>query len=122
MITTCILLTMTLCHAIRDKPVLILGVTQGIAMTLDTQQTLYYNGHQQRGWAFHEIDPITRPLLTHPAGYYGLEAAVTIGSMWLGEKMRRSHNRIIRGIWWLPQTYEIGAAAAGYGWTRGHAR
>jgi len=107
----CLLLILTLCQAVRDKPVLILTSLQASAFLADGILT-----HKTVGAGQYESDPLTRPCVGSPATWKRMApcgAAVVVGEMWLAEKMRRSKHGWMRKVWWLPQVATIGASAYG---------
>lgn len=107
MIIECILLATSLCHAIKDKPVIALaGVEAGLAIS-DGATT----GHI-------ELDPLTQPFIgVHPtwSRMIPVGAVEVVASMWFAERMKRSHNWT-RHIWWLPQSLAITSHSAGLVW------
>jgi len=105
MLIECILLFASLCHAMRDKPVLVLGVAQSAALLTDgitTEQRV------QRGYT--ETDPVTRLVLGAKPTWGGmapLGAAQCLLETWLAERMHASRYRWVRRLWWVPQTIGI---------------
>jgi hypothetical protein len=61
-----------------------------------------------------EGNPLTRPFqqrgrpLVYASSYMGLTLSSSIA-----QRMRTSHNRILRRIWWLPQSALLGASIYG---------
>lgn len=67
-----------------------------------------------------EANPLTRPFqrngksIAYQSSYVGLSL-----SSWIAQRMRISHNRVLKRIWWLPQSALIGASVYGaYSQTR----
>jgi hypothetical protein len=102
MFIECVLLSVSLCHAVKDKPVMALTATHAAAVFADgltTRQSIN-RGHYEI-W----ISPLIGKYPTWgrmaPIG-----AAETLFGMWLAERMHRSHNWT-RHIWWMPQSVAI---------------
>ena len=55
-----------------------------------------------------ELDPLVRPF-AHSASLYPALQVAPVGADYLGLKLMRSQNRLLRRMWWVPQA----AAAAG---------
>ena len=70
MFIECIFVASSLCHTIKDKPVMALLSTDVVVKTLDVRQTLRdYNLAAGAGCSicsFHENNSTVRPLLAHP--------------------------------------------------------
>ena len=115
MLIECILLSATLCHAVRDKPVLALGVAQSAALLADgitTQQRV------QQGYT--ETDPVTRLFLGAKPNWGGmapLGAAQCLLETWVAERMHTSRHKWVRRFWWVPQSVGIGGNIWGAGAT-----
>ena len=111
MLIECILLSTSLCHAVRDKPVLALSVAQSAALITDgitTQQRI------QQGYT--ETDPMTRLFLGPKPSWGGmapLGAAQCLLETWLAERMHTSTHKWVRRFWWVPQTIGISGNIAG---------
>ena len=117
MILHCLLLLA--CHPnLKDRPVLVLSVLDVSVKALDYSNT----ERDFRSGGFVEHDPVIRPMLGHPAaltafgGVYAITAAVA------GHMMRRSRFRVVRDLYWVPQTLSIGQNVYGYSFTRAHYR
>jgi len=112
MLIECILLSASLCHAVTDPPVVALAVTQS-AIVVTNALTKYEIQQVYPGWQ--ETNPIvhplmgTRPQLRSMIAWGGVEVVLT---MYLGERMKRSHSWI-RHIWWVPQLVAIGGHSDG---------
>ena len=138
MLIECILISSSLCNAVKarpakpafarkqnaivamlkDRPVMALMAIDVTAKTMDYSQT-------ERDFmlgGFQEHNPILRPMLGHPAAMYAYGAAYAMGAAWAGHKMRTSRFSIVRKLWWLPQVYSIEQNVYGYTYTRGHYR
>lgn len=134
MLIECLLISASLCHAVKDKPVLALTALQSAAMVADgitttraiqpqtiTTQVNYacsvngipaYCGSYSQPTTFvrHEGDPISAFFIgRNPSWQRMVPAGVAeaIGFMWLSERLRHSHWG--RHIWWVPQSMIIGA-------------
>ena len=61
-----------------------------------------------------EANPLTRAFQRNgrPIAYQSTYVGLSLSSF-VGQKMRTSHNRVLRRIWWLPQTVLIGASIYG---------
>ena len=112
--TSCFVLPTTLCASYHQG-------TGDFLLELDLAAKVRDVGATERnftsgsvpGHSFTEYDPIVRPLVPHPALFYGVEAAVAVGADWLGERMRRSTHGWIHNLWWVPQVVDIGSNAYG---------
>lgn len=91
--------------AIHDKPVLILSTAQVSLATWDGFTTRSF---VRRG--YEEGDPLvkwaigTRPTWKRMAP---MGAAQSIGLMLIAERMRQSHHKWVRRLWWVPQSIQI---------------
>jgi hypothetical protein len=138
MLIECILISSSLCNAVKakpakpalvrkqnaivamlkDRPVMGLMALDVAVKTMDYSQTerdFMLGGFQER-------NPILRPMLGHPAAMYAYRAAYTMGAAWVGHKMHTSRFGIARKLWWLPQTVSIEQNVYGYAYTRAHYR
>jgi hypothetical protein len=107
----CLLLLLTLCQGLMDRPVRNLAFVQTAFAASDT-----VTSRELRGPAFPETDPVMRRLFGRDpsAADFSLTfGAQTLGGMYLAEKMRQSPHRWIRKIWWVPQVVTIQANARG---------
>lgn len=101
----CVLLERSLCGALRNRPVVLLGAIQTGALISDGVTTRQY---LQRGYV--EVDPITRALLGRTPTWgrmAPLGAIQVLTGMWLAERMARSQHVWVKRFWWLPQTLGI---------------
>jgi len=96
----------------KDKTESILAATQGLFLITDGITT-HAVARQGSGV---EIDPGIR-LLTGPYPTWKrmapLGALQEIAGIWLGTEMKRSRNRFLRSVWWLPQAAGIGGNLSG---------
>jgi hypothetical protein len=124
MFIECILVASSLCHTIKDKPVMALLSIDVVVKTLDVRQTLRdYNLGPRADCSicsFHENNSTVRPLLSHPASFYAFEAGYALTAAWIGHKMRGSRHRWIHDLWWVPQTISISENIYAYTYTRTH--
>lgn len=110
MIFSCVLVLLSLCSAVHDRPVMILAGVAGAAMTADYARSVtMLNAHPD----LREANPITRPLIRHPAAAIPFGIGYALAGAWIGHRMRKSHNSVIRRLWWLPQTLQIGTNIGG---------
>jgi hypothetical protein len=101
----CVLLERSLCGALKNKPIVILGAIQTVALISDGVTTRQY---LQRGYV--EVDPLTRALLGRTPTWgrmAPLGAVQVVAGMWLAERMSKSQHVWVRRLWWLPQTIGI---------------
>lgn len=90
----------------KDKAESALAVTQGFFLISDgiVTRTNARRGHNE------ELDPASRFLLgPYPTWnrMAPLGAVQEIMGIYLGTEMKRSRNRFIRKVWWIPQTAGI---------------
>jgi hypothetical protein len=114
----CILLLVSLCQTLHDRPVLVLAGVQASLSYFDSVQTVDWLKTQ----GYKESDPLARPFVHNPAALYALDGAGAIGTAWLAHRMRTSHNRWAHRLWWMPQTVVISGNAWALGYTATHAR
>lgn len=134
MLIECLLISTSLCHAIKDKPVLALTAVQAAAMVADgittaratqprtiTTQVDYacsvndipvYCGSysQPTTYARNEGDPISAFFIGRNPSWDRMVLAGTVealGFMWLAERLRHS-SHWERHIWWIPQVLTAG--------------
>src|SRR5579862_184328 len=106
MLIECVLLSATLCHALRDKPVLTMSVAQSVALVTDGITT-----QQRVRQGYTESDPVTRIFLGPRPNWGGmapLGAAQCLLETWLAERMHTSKHKWVRRFWWVPQSVGIG--------------
>jgi hypothetical protein len=101
----CVLLERSLCGALKNKPIVLLGAIQTGALISDGVTTRQY---LQRGYV--EVDPLTRTLLGRTPTWgrmAPLGAIQVFAGMWLAERMAKNQHVWVRRLWWLPQTIGI---------------
>ena len=114
MFIECILLSASLCHAVKDPPVVALAVTQ-TAIVITNAVTKYEMEQVYPVGFWQETNPMLRPLMgprpqvRSMIAWGGAEVVLT---MYLGERMKRSHSWI-RHLWWAPQLIAIGGHSDG---------
>ena len=113
MIIECILLSVSLCRATHDKPVLALGLAQSAALVADC-----VTNRQRVQLGYTEFDPVTKIFLgSRPT--WGrmapLGAVQCLLETWLAERMRTSTHKWIRRFWWVPQSVGISGNIWGVG-------
>jgi hypothetical protein len=107
----CILLSGSLCAAVRDRSILALTAAQTALSISDGVTTMEFVKH-----GYVEVDPISRTLLGQRPSWNRMApigAIQIIGSMWLAGRMKASSHGWIRHTWWVPQLLQIGASAFG---------
>ncbi len=88
-----------------------LAAAQTLAQSWDGYTTV--RGVESGG---HEADPLARIFIGRYPTWGSMAPAGTmqiVGTAWIAEKMRRSHNRIVRKVWFVPQAASI-AVSAGF--------
>ena len=114
MLIECILLSASLCHAVKDPPVVALAVTQSAivvadAVTENEIEQIYPVG------AWRDDNPVglrlvgPRPQLRSMIAWGAAEVVFT---MYLGERIKRAHSWI-RYLWWAPQLIAIAGHSDG---------
>lgn len=99
----CLLLVVTLCQALHDRPVVALGAAQTAVVAYDITQTrlkLIAN-------VSHESNPLAGPFVHSNAVAAAAGAGELLLSGFLAEKMRHSRHGFIRKTWWLPQAIPL---------------
>lgn len=117
--TACLFVLLGLCQPTRAQ--VILGAVNSSAIAFDSISTQTRMGTlDSRGEFRQEGNPVARPFVNHgPAIAYASAAGEALATAWLADKMKHSSNRVLRKIWWLPQTVSIGShVAAGFTWYR----
>ena len=103
MLIECILLSASLCHAMKDTPVLALTAAHAASVVADIRTTQaferrgYHEG--QSAWILGREPSVGRMALT-------LVPEIVVETF-IAERMHRSHTWI-RHIWWVPQIISIG--------------
>jgi hypothetical protein len=103
----CLLMVLTLCSALHDRPVLALTFAEMAAMTADGIST---RNNVLKGAV--ELDPVSRVLIGRKPSWERMApigSIVAIGQMYLAERMKHSGNSFLRKVWWIPQVVSIGA-------------
>jgi hypothetical protein len=131
MIIECVLLTVSLCHVVKDKPVMALLAADVTIKIMDVRQTernyrwgemhpcsTFHSNEQLCGFVEH--DAFVAPLVPHSAAFYAFEWSGAVFSGWIGHKLRESRRRWMRDIWWVPQTISVGQNLYGYFYSRSH--
>lgn len=106
----CVLLERSICGALKNRPIVLLGAIQTAALVSDGVTTRQY---LHRGYV--EVDPLTRILLGRKPTWSRmapLGAIQVFAGMWLAERMAMSQNVWVRRFSWLPQTIGIAGNAA----------
>lgn len=101
----CLLLSLTLCATLRDKPVAALSAVHAGALFADGYTT---RRAVLRGKS--ETDPLARALIGSRPTWgrmLPIGAAVVIGQTYLAERMKHSRNGFVRRVWWIPQAVSI---------------
>lgn len=110
MLLECVLLISTLCHAVKDKPVMVLAVPQIGMMMVDGVTTRHNTKN-----GFIEGDLVARQFIglrpTWPRMIL-FGTLQTVAQTYAAEKMRRSRFKVVRALWWIPQTLSIGISTA----------
>lgn len=110
-VKTCVLISKTLCEAIHDRLVMIFAGVHTTSLILDGAYTVR---NVRKGYV--ETDPISRVLIgRHPTWnrMAPIGAAWIIAELYVTERMRHSHNRIVRKCAFVPQI--LGIASNGIG-------
>lgn len=106
----CVLFEKTLCGALRNRRIVMLGAAQTGALIADGVTTRQY---LHRGYV--EVDPLTRAFLGRTPTWSRmapLGAVQVVAGMWLAERMSKSEHLWVRRLWWLPQTVGFGGNVA----------
>lgn len=118
--TTCLLILFGLCHPTPAQRLLNAGSIS--AAMLDTYYTQRLFAPAP-GWHPVEYNPLSRSFMTHgKALAYGETVGEAMFNAWLGDRMKRSHNRVIRKLWWVPQVTMIAGHTWGAAFTAGARR
>jgi hypothetical protein len=97
----CVLLLLTLCAAVRDKPVMALTFAHADALFADgvvTRRSVLHGGE--------EVDPLARAFIGARPTWgrmVPVGAGFVIGEAWLAERMKTSRHAWVRRVWWVPQ-------------------
>lgn len=110
----CILLVPTLCEAVHDKTVMALTAGEVVGMAADNVTTV-----EDVKIGFIEGDPISRFFYGERPTYarmIPIDAAYDVGMLYLSEKLKTSHNHLLRKVWWLPDVVQISVSGGAVGW------
>lgn len=103
MLIECVLLSVSLCHAVKDRPVMVLTAVHAASAIADgiTTKQFERRGHYeiQSAWIFGREPEAPRLTLV-------LGAEVVIETI-IAERLHRNHTWI-RHVWWIPQIVSIG--------------
>src|SRR5437879_71159 len=96
MLIECILLSSSLCHALHDKPVMVLTAASAVVLSTDGALTAEHTRFASRqGWpGGYEIDPLTRVFIGSRPAWKRMAPtglALTVAETILAERMHRSH-------------------------------
>lgn len=109
MLVECLLLSVSLCKAVRSRPIVTLASAQTAALVMDGMTTARF-----AKLGYPEVDPVARIFIgTRPTWYRMAPTGVALvtAQMWLAYRLKTSHHWE-RHIWWLPLV--IGTAANTY--------
>jgi hypothetical protein len=110
----CLLVVVSLCSVLRDRPVTALAGVHAAVATWDgveTRQGLH------AGWG--EADPLSRPFVRNNATMIAAGLVEVAGCAVIADKMRHSHHRVLRDTWFLWQTVPVAAhVVSGSAWVR----
>lgn len=104
MIFHCLLAVLSLCGALKDRPVMMLAGVHAAVASWDGIET-----HQgiNAGWA--EADPLGRPFV-HNSGAMIAAGGVEVAAFAVvAHKMRYSQHRVLRDTWFVWQAVPIAA-------------
>ena len=93
----CILLVILSCSSWRAAGLNAAHTTAAFADTYTTQRVFTQPNTYER-------NPLAVPFQTHGSPVaYSSTLAGTYAASFLADRMKHSHNRVLRRIWWLPQ-------------------
>jgi hypothetical protein len=103
MLIECVLLSASLCHAVKDKPVMELTAAHAASAIADGITTKQF---ERRGYAEGQSAWILgqHPGVPRMSAVWGAEVLIETV---IAERMHRSHTWV-RHVWWLPQMVAIG--------------
>lgn len=106
--SACLLILLGFCHPTKAQILLNAGTAAvTVVDTYSTQRNFSLGPHPS------EDNRLARPFETHGAGVaYAAAAGEAAFDAWLAHKLKESHNRVLRRIWWMPQA----ASIAGHAW------
>ena len=106
----CLVFNESLCQAMRNRRIVVLGTMQAAALISDGITTRQF---LRRGYT--EVDPVARILIGSKPTWgrmAPLGAVQVVAGMWLAERMARSRHPWVRRFWWLQQMMGIAGNAA----------
>jgi hypothetical protein len=110
----CLLAVLTLCGALRDRPVMALaGVHAAVASWdgIETRQGI------NAGWG--EADPLGRPFVHNNAAMLAAGIVEVAGCAIIAHKMRQSRHRVLRDSWFFWQSVPtVAHIVSGSAWVR----
>lgn len=110
----CLLTVLSLCGALKDRPVMALaGVHAAVASWdgVETRQGI------NAGWG--EANPLSRPFVGNGAAMVAAGAVEVTAFAVIAHKMRQSRHRVLRDTWFVWQAVPIAAhIAGGAAWVR----
>jgi hypothetical protein len=107
----CTPLGLTLCHAMKDKSILVLTAVQTAVLISDGITTKLTN---RRGYT--EVDPVARFFIGRRPTWSrmaSLGAFQVVAETWLAERMKTSQHPWVRRLWWMPQIIGIAGNVSG---------
>jgi hypothetical protein len=104
MIFHCLLAVISLCGALRDRPVLALTATHAAIASWDWTVT-----REGVNAGAHEADPLARPFVHSNGAMIAGEALEVSLTAMIAERARKSRHRVIRDTWWVWQAVPIAA-------------
>lgn len=107
MFLECVLLSTSLCHAVKDRPVMALTAVHFASATADIITTKQF---ERRGFVELEWPQGSRFILGQrpTVGRMALvDGGELILEMWIAQRLHQSHSWI-RHVWWLPQIVSVG--------------
>src|SRR5690242_14867040 len=122
MLIECVLLSASLCHAVKDQPIMALAAVSTIMSIVDMHNTEHASRVPAPYTNFNETNPVLRPLLPHPAALYAFDIGWVVTTAIIGHELRTSRHRWLRDLWWLPQMIDIADNSWAYSYSRIHVR
>ena len=107
----CILISVSLCRAVRDRSTFALAMTQSAVLISDgitTRESI------TRGYV--EIDPLTRVLIGRRPTWgrmAPLGVVQVFAETWMSQRMKNSQHPLLRRLWWMPLVFGIIGNSAG---------
>lgn len=100
----CLLLSLTLCQMIHDKPVSAMMAAHSITASYDYIQT-----RQDLNEGRLEANPLGRPFVHSTPLLMAAGAVEVLGVSYVVEKMKHSDHAFLRKTWFIPQAVAISA-------------